>query len=363
MSRPSFRFGLIGCGHIGATADDRAAEWVEAAWWLPLSHASAIVATEGAELVADCDVNEAAARTAGARYGAPGVYTDFRALLAREQLDAVSIATRTPERRAIIEACIAAGVQAIFCEKPLCQSLEAADALCAALRAHGIHFIYGTRRRFMPIYRHARAEIAAGRIGDVRTVIVRFGKAPLLWTVPHSVDIASFFAGDGEVEFAQAELELDPALVTPACIDADPIVSAGYLGFRNGVRAHLLASDSFDVEIIGSTGAVTVLANGQALEWQERRQTATGRVDVGSWHERRREENTTRLSGTVVSIQTLVGALRGEMIDPYDPIFAVRNQEMLFGMVYSHLDGGRRIPFPPERRGLVITGRMGKLYP
>ncbi len=363
MSRPGFRFAVIGCGHIGATADDRAAGWAEAAWWLPLSHASAIVATEGAELVAVCDVNEAAARAAGTRYGAPGVYTDFRALLARERIDAVSVATRTPERRAVLEACIDAGVKAIFCEKPLCQSLEAADELCARLHAHGIHFIYGTRRRFMPIYRQARTEIAAGRIGEVRTVLVRFGKAPLLWTVPHSVDMASFFAGDVEVEFAQAELEFDPALITPDCIDADPMVTAGYLGFRNGVRAHLLASDSFDVEIIGSTGAVTVLANGQALEWQERRQTATGRVDVGSWRERRREENQTRLSGTVVSIQTLVRAMRGEPVEDCDPSAAVRNQEMLFGMVYSHLEEGRRIPFPPARRGLVITGRVGNLYP
>lgn len=363
MNERSFRFALIGCGHMGATADDRAAQWAEAAWWVPLSHASAIVATEGAELVAVCDVREEAARATAARYGVPAAYTDVRALLAREKPEAVAIATRTPERRAIIDACIDAGVRAMFCEKPLCQTLEAADALCARLREHGVAFIYGTRRRYMPIYQHARAQIAAGRIGEVKTILVRFGLSPLLWTHPHSVDIASFFASDSPAVFAQADLDLDPAMVSAACVDADPLVRSGYLRFENGVAAHLLPSDSLDVEIIGSTGSATVLANGSAVVWQERRLTAAGRVDVGHLLEQRREENSMHLSGTVLSFQTLVAALRGEATVVYAPEFAVRNLEVLFAFLTSHLDGGRRVALPLPRRGLTITGRIGDLFP
>lgn len=363
MTHRSFRFALVGCGHMGATADDRAAQWADAAWWLPLSHASAIQATEGADLVAVCDVREAAARAAAERFHVPACYTDFQQLLARETPDAVAIATRTPERRALIEASLAAGVKAIFCEKPLSQTLEGTDALCASLEQSGAAFVYGTRRRFMPIYRHVQAQIAAGRIGEIQTILVRFGTSPLLWTHPHSVDIASFFAGDPMVEYVQADLTLDPALVSADCVDADPVVRHAAIRFHNGIGAFLLPSDSMDVEIIGTLGSVTVQANGRALEWRERRLTPAGRIDLSSHAETRREENTDHLSGTVQSIRTLVAALRGEPAELYSPRLAVRNQETLFAFVESHLDGGRRCPLPVPRRGLTITGRIGQLYP
>ena len=348
---------------MGATADDKAAHWAISRLWLPLAHASAIAAAEGAELTAVCDVKEATARQTMERFGARAFYTDYREMLAREPLDAVAIATRTPERKAVIEECVRRGVRALFCEKPLCRTLEDADALVTLLRENRVAFVYGTRRRFMPVYGRVKSEIAAGRIGAVQTVVVRFGRSPLLWTHPHTVDIASFFAGDAAPESVQADLELDPAAVSASEVDADPLVRSATIRFANGVCAHLISSESFDVEIAGSEGMVTIESDGAAVVWRTRLEPGRAAFDPGHLLQHERVENTDPDSGTVESIRALLAAVRGQAAPLYPPELTVRNLEILFAMVESHLGDGRRVRWPIARRGLKITGRFGSLYP
>lgn len=363
QTSPRIRFGLIGCGRIGATADDTAGRWAIGHLWLPLSHASAIAAESEAELVAVSDVSEAAARQAMERYGARAFYTDYREMLRHEQLDAVAIATRTEGRKGMIEDCIAHGVRGLFCEKPACLTLEDCDALAALLQRHSTAFVYGTRRRFMPVYRRVKAEIERGRIGEVRAIVLRFGRSPLLWTHPHTVDLASFFAGDVAPEWIQADLELEPSAVGPGGVDADPVIRAATIRFVNGVTAHIVAADSFDVEISGSEGLVTIFSDGASVEWRKRREAGDGLIDPGHMLEREREENTDAISATTESVRSLIAALRGEAGRGYDFHLVTRNLEMLFGMVYSHLEEGRRIAWPMERRNWKISGRMGNYYP
>lgn len=348
---------------MGATADKKAARWAISRLWLPLAHGSAIGAVDGADLVAVCDVRGAAARETMERYGAQAFYTDYREMLAHEPLDAVAIATRTAERKAVIEECVRHGVKALFCEKPLCRTLEDADTLVALLRENNVAFVYGTRRRFMPIYSRVRREIAEGRIGAVQTIVVRFGRSPLLWAHPHTVDIASFFAGDARPEWVQADLDLDLAAVNSNEVDADPLVRSATIRFCNGIDAHLISSESFDVEIAGSEGMVTIESDGAAVVWRTRREPDRPSFDPGHLLQHERVENTDSASGTVESIRALVAALRGEDGAIYPPEIAVQNLEVLFAMVESHLGDGHRVRWPIARRGLRITGRMGDLFP
>jgi predicted dehydrogenase len=347
---------------MGATADEKAARWAIAPLWLPLAHASAITAAEGTELVAVCDVRETAARQTMERYGARAYYTDYREMLARESLDAVAIATRTPERKAVIEACTQAGIRALFCEKPLCRTLEDADELVALLRKHSVAFVYGTRRRFMPVYGRVQREIAGGRIGNIHTIVIRFGRSPLLWTHPHTVDIASFFAGDASPESVQADLDLDPEAVSATEIDADPLVRSATIRFANGISAHLVSSESFDVEIAGSEGMVTIESDGAAVVWRTRLPSPVPAFDPGHLLHHERIENQDVDSGTAVSIRALLGAMRGDGT-LYPPELTIRNLEMLFAMVESHLADGARVRWPIARRGLRVTGRLGELFP
>jgi predicted dehydrogenase len=309
-----------------------------------------------AELVSVCDVNEQAARQAKDRYQTATSYTDYRQMLERERLDAVAIATRTPQRAQILEDCARAGIRAVFCEKPLSNTLEEADRVSAALQASGTHFVYGARRRFMPAYLKAKAMIDAGEIGQLTTLVMKFGYGMLLWDHPHSIDIACFFAGDAPIRSVQADLELDPASVQGSVVDADPVVRLGYLAFDNGITAHIVSSDSFDVELCGTQGILAVRSDGWSVDVRRRA------VDAGDdgWLMERVEVpvNFEEPSGTLRGIQQLLDAVLDGTPPSYTIQMAVRNQEALFGLLYSHLEGGRKISWPIERRGIRITGRV-----
>jgi predicted dehydrogenase len=352
------RFGLVGCGRIGAVADENVSRWVDAHLWLPYTHAAAISAAENAALVAVCDRDEIAAQRAASRFCVPAWYTDFRTMLERERLDALAVATRTAERLGIIEHGVAAGIRAIYCEKPLSNTLEDADHLRRLLEGKGVHFVYGTKRRFMPTYRQVKELVAAGEIGDLRNIVVRFGDGALFWNHPHSVDIAGFFADDSVPDYVQADLDLDPYQVRGSVIDADPRLRMGYIKFRSGVVAHILASDSYDVELSGTKGQVCVRSDGRAAHWRQR---LAGTQDYGLLLSERIVPASEKTSGTVNGVQALACALLGGKNPDYDIELAVRNQEILFSFVSSHLSGGSRVSFPLERRGLTITGRSGEL--
>jgi predicted dehydrogenase len=355
---PKVRFGLVGCGRIGATGDERAAAWPHAHLWLPYAHASAISACKGAELWSVCDVNESAAKAAGERFSARATYTDYRRMFEGEPLEAVAVATRTAERPAIIEQALHKGIRALYCEKPLANSLEAADGIRRLVKEHAAFFSYGVKRRFMPVFQQARDLVLAGEIGELLEVTVRLGRGPLLWSQPHSVDIACFFARDAEVEYVQGDLEWDSLALSDGMLDADPQVRRLYIRFSNGIAGHVVPTDGYDVEMTGTAGRLAIRSDGLELHGRYRIPT---QPDNGLFLKESLLRNVERCSGTLNSIQTLCSALRGRGAADYDVGLAVRNMEILFAAVYSHLDAGRRIPFPLERRGLTITGRSGHL--
>ena len=127
--------------------------------------------------------------------------------------------------------------------------------------------------------------------------------------------------------------------------------------------AQFVAAESYDVEISGTEGMATVFSDGAGVEWRTRRDAGDGLVDAGHLLQRQREDNTDTVSGTIESVRELIVALRGEPGRNYSLDVVTHNLEALFGMVYSHLDEGKRVHWPIERRGWKITGRIGELLP
>jgi predicted dehydrogenase len=351
------RFGLIGCGRIGATADDRVRVWPMAHLWLPYSHAAAIRATPRARLAAVCDVSLEAAREAARRHEVGAFYSSAEEMLARERLDAVAIATRTAERPALIRAALDAGVRGIYCDKPLATTLEETDELARSVAARGAYFVYGTKRRYMPGFRWLRGRVASGDLGTPVTVVVRLGRGALFWTHPHSVDIAGYVAGDVPVESVQADLDVDPAAIVGASVDADPVVRMASIRYVDGTVANIVAAGGQDVEAYGPSGMAAIRADGA---WTEER-TLSGASDLGWLMTQRVTRDEAPSSGTVGGIGALTAAILEGRHPEYDVARAQANQEVLFAMVESHLAGGKRVAMPLERRGLRITGRTGSL--
>ena len=141
------------------------------------SNMNSFLAFREVHIVAVCDVDrshrEAAQATVNQRYGdeACAGYTDFRELLARDDLDAVSIAV--PDHWHAIPAIRAAkrGLD-IYAEKPLALTIEQGRAMTEAVRRYGVVWQTGSWQRSQEHFRHACELVRSGRVGRIHTVEV-----------------------------------------------------------------------------------------------------------------------------------------------------------------------------------------------
>jgi predicted dehydrogenase len=104
-----------------------------------------------------------------ARFGATRAGDDEAAFLADPAIEAVYIATPNHLHATQALRAIAAG-KPVLIEKPI--ALESADieAIAQAARERGVFAMEALWSRFLPAVRHARRQIAAGRIGPVRRI-------------------------------------------------------------------------------------------------------------------------------------------------------------------------------------------------
>ena len=126
--------------------------------------------------------------------------------------DGVVIATPNQMHANHALLCIDAGLPVLI-EKPLADTLEAADKIVAASEAQGVAVLTGHHRRHNPIIKAAHAAIAAGKLGDIRTVNGQFwlykpddyfdatwrkgaGAGPTLINMIHDIDLLRYLCGD-----------------------------------------------------------------------------------------------------------------------------------------------------------------------
>jgi predicted dehydrogenase len=228
--------------------------------WQPLAHCDAVAATPELKLIAICDTDEAKAKAVSGKFGLNGYFTDYRDMLAVASPDIVTIATRTEGRCQIIADCANAGVKGVFAEKPLARSMAEVEIARKAIEANGTRFAWGATRRYMGIYQEAKCIIDSGELGSLRTIIIKFGRGGLQWTHPHSVDIASYFAGDAQIKHVHGAVTSDDW--TAGGFADDPVLVFGHLQFANGVTAHITDAEGCDVVLCCSDGEIQIWCDG-----------------------------------------------------------------------------------------------------
>jgi predicted dehydrogenase len=142
------RFGLVGCGRIGAT------------------HADALQHLDEAELAAVCDANVGRAREFAERHGVKAVFGSTDEMLDTAPLDAIVVATDHKHHFAPAMAAMKRGVNVII-EKPLTTSLAEAYTLLESAKAHGVKLGGVFQRRFFPAALRMHKAIEEGRLGRV----------------------------------------------------------------------------------------------------------------------------------------------------------------------------------------------------
>jgi predicted dehydrogenase len=105
-------------------------------------------------------------------------FEDFRDLLARRDIDAVTIGTPDHWHALVAIAALKAGKN-VYCEKPLTLTLAEGKALVRAQRESGKTFQTGSQQRSDPNFRLACEMVRNGRIGRVRQVTTLIGDNPV----------------------------------------------------------------------------------------------------------------------------------------------------------------------------------------
>ncbi|MCX6213987.1 Gfo/Idh/MocA family oxidoreductase [Spirosoma sp.] len=117
------------------------------------------------------------------KYGDVPVYTDFRELLARKDVDAVVIATPDHWHAAMAVRAAQAGKD-IYCEKPLALTVKEGRAMVDAARKYNRVFQTGSMQRSWPEFRQTAELIRNGYIGEVKTIKVNVGPPPTAYDLP-----------------------------------------------------------------------------------------------------------------------------------------------------------------------------------
>ncbi len=94
------------------------------------------------------------------------VFSDYRELLELDEVEAVSICSANADHAQMTIDAARAGKH-VLCEKPLCITLEEADAMIAACREAGVYLATAYPCRFGPVAWQAKQRVDAGEIGDI----------------------------------------------------------------------------------------------------------------------------------------------------------------------------------------------------
>ena len=247
--KPTYRAGIIGCGRIASTIEDDVRK-APGFGLFPYTHAGVYQRHPHTELVAAADINESALSAFGERWGVTALYTDYREMLEREQLDIVSIAALSRLHHEMTLEVAKHPVKGIFLEKPVAHSLDEADEMIAACRSAGIKVAVNHTRTFDPYYRAAKALIDNGEIGELRAVLSTW-KEGFSFGGSHLFDLLRYMVG-AEADWVFCHLDEDRTLTDPG--------GDVYIVYKNGVRAHVhmpkVSSAPADVDFIGTEGRI-----------------------------------------------------------------------------------------------------------
>lgn len=206
--KPPLRVGMVGYAFMGA-AHSQGWRTVGRVFDLPRRPV----------LSAICGRDPAAVRAAADRHGWAAAETDWRALIARDDVDLVDICTPGDSHAEIAVAALAAGKH-VLCEKPLANTVEEAMVMAEAAEeayTRGQLAMVGFNYRRLPATALARNMVAEDRLGQLRHVRVTYlqdwlvdPEFPLTWRLrkehagsgslgdlgAHIIDLAQYLAGE-----------------------------------------------------------------------------------------------------------------------------------------------------------------------
>ncbi|WP_405578886.1 Gfo/Idh/MocA family protein [Streptomyces sp. NBC_01190] len=331
-------------------------------------HGLGYLAAPGVTLTALADVNRESAEDLAGELNVPGVYRDYREMLADRRPDIVSVCTPPALHPEVVRAAIAAGARAVHCEKPIALSYGEAREMAAIAAQAGVQLTFNLQRRFDPVQRQAREWTAQGEIGEVTTIE---GYCPNLfdWGT-HILDLILFHRQDAAPQwvFGQIDASVDRYVYGVFTETA----SLTQFGWPDGVRAVVSTGREPHTPVLNLENNLGLIVQG-----------TRGRVDVRGARCRVRRFGKSDLvlespydtdpehwdrgvdpaitAGTAAAIGDLADALRTGRRPRSHAEHGVRGAELVFA-TYESSRSRRRVPLPLDRLDNALISGLAEGY-
>lgn len=247
------------------------------------------------ELVGVCTTSEISGRRAQEQAGFTFATTDYRDLLARDDIHIIDICSPNDAHKTVIMDALRAGKH-IYCDKPLALNVAECEEVCALARTVPTVQQMTFNYRFVPALMRARELVEAGFLGDLfqfRTAYLHAGyidpARPYAWRMDmarsgggaiadlgaHVIDLVRYLVGPetgvgraGEFARLAADLQTvigerrDPKTGTMMPVDVDDIALAqcvlegGAMGSLEASRLATGVQDELRLELHGTKGGL-----------------------------------------------------------------------------------------------------------
>jgi predicted dehydrogenase len=182
----AIRFGIIGAGKIASEYDSDEAFNI-------LTHAHAIISTDGAELAGFYDIQMSASMAAAQKWG--GVpYQSLNHLL-RDNIDVVIVCVPDAQHHEILWRIIDKPPKLVICEKPLTLNHEESCLIYDAYKLKNIGLWINYQRRFDPIIQKLAIDYRSGKFGKFLSGSLIYEKG-IKHNGSHGVDLLRFILGE-----------------------------------------------------------------------------------------------------------------------------------------------------------------------
>jgi predicted dehydrogenase len=345
----AYRVGVIGCGRMASTIEDEVQGVRRGGMVLPYCHAGGFASFEGTEMVAACDIDEEKRTTFMQRWNVPRGYTDYKALIDTEKPDILSICTR-PEQHA--EAMIygaAHGVKGMYAEKPLCCTLNEADAISDAFEKNGVFLEFGPMRRNWAVYRQARELTTSGTYGKLKSVVGYGGNS----VGGHFLDTLLYLLGDPDpisIRGTLDQLYLGEGKPAGMWFVKDTPIRSAMVDFENGLTLFAAGTgQNGEYELVCEEGIIRTQNDGESLHVRQATETGKRTLDTV------KVEPVAHWSGTVKKIEELAQAISTGKPGVSNLRSTMIGTEIGFGLYESHLNGGIEVSLPVPNRDRFVS--------
>ena len=186
------------------------------------------------ELVAASDLDMAKRVAFSKKWGVRAVYENYKKMLSSEKIDILSVSTPPDTHWSVIREASRHPLKAIYCEKPIAESLDDANKIVALCKKSSILLFVNHQRRFGLFYQELKQKLIDGTLGTVQQATCYYTRG-ISNTCTHMIDLFIFLFGDVAGVEACTSLNASP-------FQNDPNID-GTIYFKSGLALSLKALD------------------------------------------------------------------------------------------------------------------------